>query len=88
MDKDSFDKYDLLRQMLIDERNKAALKQADVASKLGKPQSYISKIERGERGIDVVEFFEIAEAVGFEPFAFLQDFWTRVHSAIENSTAK
>ena len=73
MDKD-LTKYELLRQMLIDERNNAQLKQADVAAKLGKPQSYISKIERGERGIDVIEFFELAEVIGFDSFNFMQRF--------------
>ena len=73
MDKD-LNKYELLRQMLIDERNNAELKQADVAAKLGKPQSYISKIERGERGIDVIEFLELAEAIGFDSFSFVQRF--------------
>lgn len=40
-----------LRKARID----IGFKQEEVAQKLGKPQSYISKIERGERRIDVVE---------------------------------
>jgi transcriptional regulator with XRE-family HTH domain len=74
MERDLAEKYNLLRQMLIDERNKAELKQSDVSLKLGKPQSYISKIERGERGIDIVEFLEIARAIGFDPIRFLREF--------------
>lgn len=50
------------------------MKQTEVSSKLGKSQSYISKIERGERGMDIVEFVEIALAIGFDPVAFLEQF--------------
>ena len=39
----------------------AGLKQEDVALKLKKPQSYVSKIERGERRIDVAELKEITK---------------------------
>ena len=42
-------------------RLEAGLKQEDVAAKLKKPQSYISKIERGERRIDVAELKKLSE---------------------------
>lgn len=41
-------------------RIEAGLAQQEVASKLGKPQSYISKIESGERRLDVLEIKKFA----------------------------
>jgi len=46
-----------LKQARID----SGLSQQEVADKLNKPQSYISKIESGERRLDVVEMKKFAE---------------------------
>lgn len=46
---------DLLRET----RTKAGLRQEDVAKRLGKPQSFVSKYESGERRLDVLELREI-----------------------------
>lgn len=46
-----------LRQARIE----SGLMQAEVAKKLGKPQSYVSKVECGERRLDVVEINKFAE---------------------------
>lgn len=58
--------------MLKAEREKAKLSQALVADKLGVNQTYVSKYEKGERRLDLIEFLEIAEAVGFDPLDFIK----------------
>lgn len=53
-------KYQRFIQKLRQARLEAGLTQVDVGKKLKKPQAYVSKIERGERRIDVVELDELA----------------------------
>lgn len=65
------DRYNLFVKALVRARKASGITQAQLASKLDKPQSYISKIERGERRVDVVEFLDIAEVLGQEPTAIL-----------------
>ncbi len=43
-----------------------------MAERLSKPQSYVAKYEKGERRLDVVEFMEVAEAIGFDAAEFLR----------------
>jgi transcriptional regulator with XRE-family HTH domain len=42
-------------------RVEAALTQVEVAQKLERPQSFVSKIESGERRVDIVELNELAK---------------------------
>lgn len=49
---------------LIRARREAGLKQADVADQLGKPQSYVSKCEAGDRRVDVIELVRLARIYG------------------------
>ncbi len=66
------DRYEKLRMMLVEAREAAGLTQVEVAGRLDRPQSFVSKIERGVRKMDVIEFVEIARAIGFDPAAFLR----------------
>jgi len=54
-------KYKNTIEKLKKARLEIGLKQEEVANKLKKPQSYISKIERGERRIDIAELQELAK---------------------------
>ena len=59
--------YKLFLLKLIEARKAKGVTQAGLAEKLKRPQSFISKIENGERRIDVVEFLELADALGIKP---------------------
>lgn len=53
-------------------RRAAGLKQAELSALIGKHQSYISDIERGQRRIDVLEMFVIARALQLRPSDFYE----------------
>ncbi len=40
--------------------------QAELAARLGEYQSFVARLESGQRRIDVVEFLDLADAVGFD----------------------
>ena len=59
-------RYQELIKRLKSARKAAKLTQQDLAKRLKKPQSYVSKYENSERRLDIAEFLEIATALGLE----------------------
>ena len=57
---------------LREARDEANLTQTEVAEKLKKPQSYVSKIERGERRVDVAEIKSFASIYKKDISFFIQ----------------
>ena len=64
--------YQIFIQLLRKERESTKLSQEKLALKLGKPQSYVSKIELGERQINLVELDEWCEALGISLIGFIE----------------
>ena len=64
--------------MLIAARNRADLTLAELASRLGRPQPFISLVERGERRIDVIQFYAIMKALGIDPEQAFRDLIARL----------
>lgn len=63
------DAYATLLEVLVAVRKDAKITQVELASRLGRPQPFISYVESGERRIDVIEFCIIARALGHDPVA-------------------
>lgn len=61
------DAYRIFLAALVAARKDAGVTQVELADRLGKPQPFISAIERGVRRVDVVEFYAIARALRVDP---------------------
>ena len=54
-------------------RKAAAISQIELAEKLEKPQSFVSSYENGQRRVDVLEFINIADAIGGDAAALFKE---------------
>ena len=77
------DAQDTVARILTAARHEAGLKQADLAKAIGKHQSYISDIERGQRRVDVLELFVIARAMNIAP----TELYAQIASALPSDVA-
>lgn len=59
--------YDSFVKVLVAARKNAGVTQVELASLLGKPQPFISSIEKGVRRVDLIEFYAIARALRIDP---------------------
>lgn len=69
--------YRALLALLRDLREGAGITQSEMAETLGNTQTFISKVERGERRIDVVEFVEFCEALEVDPLVAFRELLAR-----------
>ena len=63
--------YSLFLEQLKNAREKKGLTQIEVAEKLGQTQSFVSKVERGERRLDIVELRAFCSALGISFTTFV-----------------
>lgn len=57
--------------MLIKARENAGMTQADLAGRLNAYQSFVARLESGQRRVDVIELIELSEILKFDPKAMV-----------------
>ena len=64
--------YDLLREALVQARERSGLSQRELSKLLGRSPTFASKVERGERHIDLVELVDFAKVLGIDALPLLR----------------
>lgn len=73
--------YSLFLEQLRKAREEKGLTQIDVAERLGQTQSFVSKVERGERRLDIVELRAFCSAIGVAFTTFIARIDKALHTA-------
>ncbi|ENN85578.1 hypothetical protein RHSP_06619 [Rhizobium freirei PRF 81] len=66
------ERHKALIALIIEKREAAGLTQLELARKLGEYQSFVARLESGQRRVDVIEFLELSEILDFDPYKGLR----------------
>jgi transcriptional regulator with XRE-family HTH domain len=64
--------YRRIFSLLVEARIRAEVTQQELATRLGRPQSFVSKFERAERRLDIAEFLGVYRLIGADPYKLLR----------------
>ncbi len=62
-------------------REKAGMTQRDLATALGREHGMVARIELGERRVDLIEAFDLFEALGADPGREVQELMKKFNAA-------
>ena len=60
-------RHQRLIEILIDARKRAGIRQAELARRVGKTQTFVARFEAGQRRIDAIELLALCEIIGIDP---------------------
>lgn len=66
--------YDALAALMTEIRLEAGLTQEELGRRVGRHFTWVSKVERGTRRLDLVELCEVADALGIDPAELVRRF--------------
>ncbi len=66
-------RYDILQSLLKELRKGKNIRQQELAERLCRPQSYVSKYESGDRNIDLIELIDVCKSLELDPAKVIED---------------
>lgn len=66
-------------ERLIEARKSAGITQAELGRRIGQRQTFVSKVELGERRLDAAEFLMVVKALGTDPYAIMRSAESEEH---------
>lgn len=69
-------RHKVIAQKLTQLRKDRGLLQIDIAQRLHRPQTFVSKVESGHRRVDILELLDILKALEADPHAFVDEVMT------------
>ena len=60
------ERHQRLITLIIEAREKSGMTQTELADALGEYQSFVARLESGQRRLDVIEFIRLAEILDFD----------------------
>lgn len=67
------ERHQRLAELLVEKRKAAGMTQAAVAQAMGRHQPFIANIENGDRRVDLVELIDLADIIGFDVHAIVDE---------------
>jgi transcriptional regulator with XRE-family HTH domain len=80
--------YEHLREVLISARQEAGLTQASVAARFGRSAPFVTLFEKGQRRLDVLDFFNLVTALGYDPGEIAQRVFSGFHEVQARARAR
>lgn len=77
-------RYKAIISLLVEDRVRLGVTQSELASRLNRPQSYISKYESCDRRIDIIELIDIIEAMGLTASETVHEYIRKLNTPSAN----
>jgi len=80
--------YEHLREVLISARQEAGLTQAALAARLGRTGAHITLFEKGQRRLEILDFYNLVNALGYDPVELAARVFAGFHEIQTSSRAE